>query len=48
MGIGPLQKYATKEAVKKDIDSQKIIWVADVHEAAKILSTLKNFVYSVS
>lgn len=40
VGIGPLQKYTTKEAVEKGMDKQKTIWVPTVYEAAKVLSTI--------
>jgi UDP-N-acetylmuramoyl-tripeptide--D-alanyl-D-alanine ligase len=40
VGIGPLQKFTAKEAVKGGMKKEKVFWAKDVHRAAEILKKL--------
>jgi len=40
IGIGPLQKLTTQEAIKQGMEKTKVFWAKDVHQAAKLLEKL--------
>ncbi len=40
IGIGPLQKLTTQEAVKSGMKKENVFWAKDVHQAAKLLEKL--------
>lgn len=37
VGIGPLQKFTTEEAIRKGMKRERVFWTKDVHQAAGIL-----------
>ncbi len=40
IGIGPLQKLTTEEAIKQGMKKEKVFWAKDVHQVAKFLEKL--------